>query len=167
MLNRGFIPKAVAKCVMDFACGSSPLTPGPRPVCGSPWVPHTHHEESGHPSGLQQSHLPHRRNPVCMSPHQAATQHRLHCLALRWLRDGEHTEASQLLIKCLLLFCSPTRMEQVMSALRSWALASIWKSALLWSTCRLRASRFRMRGSETPPVKSTSASVVFPPSRAS
>lgn len=67
----------------------------------------------------------------------------------------------------LRLFRSPTRMEQLMSALRSWALASIWKSALLWSACRLRVSRSRLMGSETPPVKSTSASVVFPPSRAS
>lgn len=166
MLNRGFIPKVVAKCVMDFACGSSPLTPGPRPVCGSPRVPHAHHEESGHPSGLQQPHLPHRRDPVGMSPHQATAQHRLHRLTLRWLRNREHTKAFTI-IKYVLLFCSPTRMEQVMSALRSWALASIWKSALLWSTCRLRASRSRMRGSETPPVKSTSASVVFPPSKAS
>lgn len=67
----------------------------------------------------------------------------------------------------LWLFCTPTRIEQLMRALRSWALASIWKSALLWSACRLRVSRSRLMGSETPPVKSTSASVVFPPSRAS
>ena len=58
-------------------------------------------------------------------------------------------------------------MEQVMRALHSCALANVWKNLLLWSLCRLRASRSRLRGSETPPVKSIRASAVFPPSRAS
>lgn len=58
-------------------------------------------------------------------------------------------------------------MEQVMSALCSWAFASVWKSSLLSWLWALRAPRSRLRGSETPPVKSISASVVFPPSSAS
>lgn len=58
-------------------------------------------------------------------------------------------------------------MEQVMRDLHSWALANVWKKALFLSMWRLKASRSRLRGSETPPVKSIRASAVFPPSRAS
>lgn len=69
----------------------SPLTPGTRPVCGPPWVPHAHHEESGHPVRLQQlfpqPHLPHCCDPVGVSSHQTTVQHRLHRLPLCWLRN--------------------------------------------------------------------------------
>lgn len=74
----------------------SPLTPGTRPVCGPPRVPHAHHEESGHPACLQQllpwPHLPHRCDPIGVSSHQTAIHHRLHCLPLCWLRNDKHTE---------------------------------------------------------------------------
>lgn len=71
---------------------SSPLTPGSRPVCGSPRVPHAHHEESVHPFALQQPHLSHCRDAIGVSPHQATAQHRLHRLALGRLGIQEHTE---------------------------------------------------------------------------
>lgn len=77
----------------DMFKAPSPLTPGTRPVCGPPWVPHAHHEESGHHARLQQlfpqPHLPHCCDPVGVSSHQATVQHRLHRLALCWLRNKE------------------------------------------------------------------------------
>lgn len=70
---------------------ASPLTPGTRPVCVPPWVPHAYHEESGHPTCLQQllsqPHLPHCCDPISMPSHQATVQHRLYCLPLCWLRN--------------------------------------------------------------------------------
>lgn len=147
-----------------------PLTPGTSPVRRPPRVPHAHHKEPGRPLLLHQPvpqpHLLHRRDPVGVSSHKTAVQHRLHHLALCWLRRGN-------IFKVWLSLLGSgteknrTRMEQVMSALRSCASANVWKSVRLSSLRRRRASWSRLRGSETPPVKSIRASVVFPPSSAS
>lgn len=147
---------------------SAPLAPGTGPVRRPPRVPHAHHEEPGHAfllhQPLPQPHLLQRRDPVGVSSHQTAAQHRLHRLALCWLRGEKNF---RVWLRWAGRLQSRTRMEHVMSALCSWALAKVWKSTLLSWLCTLRAPRSRLRGSETPPVKSISASVVFPPSSAS
>lgn len=154
----------------------SPLTPGPFPVRGSPRVPHAHHKEPWRPAHplhiLPQPNLPHRGDAIGVPSHEPTVQRRLHRLPLSWLRNGKcliiyqqnvwNVEASQ---GCRIK--SPTRMEQVMRDLCSWTLANVWKRAFLRSLCTLRASQSRLRGSETPPVKSMRASAVFPPSKAS
>lgn len=158
----------------------SPITPGPVPLSLSPWISHADHGEFVWPEiGQQAVAKPYPADIshcIGMPLYQSTGQSGLHVCrsgCLEWWSSIMKISLSGLFLFLFLFLLLPfdllilTRMEQLMRPPLLWTLRTLSNRSLHFSSSPLYPCSNRSSGSETPPVKSTRASAVLPPSSAS